>query len=227
MSIEYNFMVGCRSKKTGKLGILPGTSYETKKDDWYGTDEKTDETVTRLKTIMYRTGSWMPRHFEDEFTPVSADDCDEELQKAFTYKNWNDKEEFSDTLSYMTLDELNALKSDYIKHGYYLVDDVDKYEKYKEDSCVSDLDIFYDAVSPTVYANMCAKQIKRHQEKDAEGYEYTAYGFDDYMPYSWPDYDSQEFLVSQLQTIMNSYKTGIEFIKQFNDLELVLLMEVC
>jgi hypothetical protein len=221
MSIQYDYYVGLKDNDTGKISLFPGTTYKCLKDEWAGVKSNTDEYVLRPRSILWRSGSFIDRDFTNCFWGVRKEDCDEEMQKAFTFTNWEDKEEFDDNLGIMDLSELRAIDSEYIKRGYFLVQDVSKYEE--DPSSIDNEDLFWDKVSPTVYTNMCLKQIKTHQEKDDAGIEYTVHGYEDYMYYAYPDYDGKEYLVHLLQVILNSYEDGIEFLDEFKNKTIVLL----
>lgn len=222
MSTIYNYYIALRDKETKKFEVFPGTAYKSKIYGYESTKGDEDYTI-RLRNISWRSRSFMPEDFSDEFIVVSEEDCSDELKEAFTFKNWSNEDEFSDTLGYLTSADLNKMDDNFIKTGYFLTEDVAKYEENKE--IIFDDEIFYDRLSPTVYANMCIKQIKTHTEKDCEGYEYTVHGVEDYMYYAYPDYNSKEYLVHELKIIMNSYKEGIEYIDEFKNKELVLLQD--
>lgn len=224
MSVEYNYYIALRDKNTHKFSLFPGSTYKCKKEDWYSAKEEDKEYVMRPRTIYWKSGSFVDRDFTGEFWKVNEADCDEEMVKAFTFKDWHDEDSFTDDLGYLTYEDLSNMNSEYIRRGYYLVEDVSRYEA--DDSALFNEDIFYDHVSPTVYTNMCLKQIKKHTEKDCEGYEYTVNGFEEYMYYAYPDYESKEYMIHELQTIMNSYQEGIDYLDEFKDKELILLQSI-
>ena len=227
MSIQYNFYVALRDKKTEKLELFPGLTYKSNEDYDEVSDEK--EATVRPRSIYYRSGSFMPNDFRDEFYYVDEKMCSKEMVKAFSYDHsWLSSEksvEFTSDLHYLPLDELYNLNSDYIKRGYFLVQDVERYEKNPE--ALFNDEIFYDTVSTVAYANMCTKQIKTHKEEDDEGFEYTVHGYEDYMYYAYPDTEGTEYLVHVLKIIMSSYKEMIDYNSAFKDKELVLLYEMC
>lgn len=222
MSTTYNYYIALRDKETKKFEVFPGTTYKSETYSYSNPKEDKKYTI-RLRSIYWRSGSFMPESFSSEFITVNEDDCSDELKEAFTFKNWDNTNEFSEVLGYITLDDLNKMDDDFVKTGYFLAEDVSKYEKNKE--IIFDDEIFYDRLSPVVYANMCTKQIKTHTEKDCDGYEYTVHGFEDYMFYAYPDYDSKEYLIHELKIIMNSYQESIEYISEFKNKELVLLQD--
>lgn len=166
MSIYYDFYVAVRDKETKKFEHFPGLTYEAVKDN--------DGSVikTKVHSILYRTGSFMPSNALDEFGVASLDDMDEELKNTFTYLDWNNNLQDTNP-TYIPLKGLLSLPHDYIKKGYFLIEDIDAYEN-SEDHYTEDL--FYDRVSAAVYANMCAKQIETTKEKDDEGFEHTKHG---------------------------------------------------
>lgn len=83
---------------------------------------------------------------------------------------------------------------DYIKTGYFLIEDVTQYLK-EHDTW----GLFYDKMSPEVYA----EKLKIEQtfgppkpKKNEEGYEYEIPSCADYMYFAYPDYSCEEYEAS-------------------------------
>ena len=96
-------------------------------------------------------------------------------------------------ISCATLDELPS--GDYIKRGYFLIDDVKYYLDYGDNS-----DIFYDSMSPEIYAAAAANELKfgYHPKKDEEGNIFS-HSCADYMYFCYADYASKEYYSSILR----------------------------
>ena len=100
----------------------------------------------------------------------------------------------------------NLPTGDYIKTGYFLIEDVTQYLK-NHDSW----DLFYDKMSPEVYA----EKLKIEQtfgppkpKKDVEGNEYEIHSCADYMYFVYPDYYCEEyetFLIKYAVEILQPY----------------------
>ena len=214
MSVYYNFYVGIRNKETEKLEHFPGLTYKD-----------TESKKERAHQILYRSRSFLPDGALDYFNPVNLDDLDDALKNTFTCEGWNGELANSDP-HMITLSDLRSLSMDYIKRGYFLVEDVAAYEKRNGDYDLDDS--FYDVVSATVYANMCAKNIQTTIEKDVEGFEYVKHGWADYMYYAYPDIECKEYLFNELNTLGSSYEEMLSTIygwEESKKYEIVILQD--
>ena len=88
----------------------------------------------------------------------------------------------------------------YIKKGYFLIDEVKRYE----DSENRYFDGFYDYISPAVYASMAqnerqfGKPERRQDDYDEWYYPKSA---SDYMYYAFPDYESREYEAEIIRSV--------------------------
>lgn len=211
MSQYYSFYVGLKDKTTGKIEGYEKLAYDLKDSD--------EGDVTRFNSIYYRSRSFMPHNYlEDNFHSLSEEDLEEKTCRAFQFRDmFTDKLQLLNSLCYISYAELMNMNSNFIKTGYFLVDDVEQYQKTKDSE-----DLFYDSVSESVYANMCAKKIESKEMEDDEGFKYTKHGWEDYMYFAYPDYDSPEYLTHILQILADSYH---DLLFQMKDKELVILAE--
>ena len=118
------------------------------------------------------------------FDNLFEDEISDELRKEFKYENY----ESITSIKYLNVKDLPT--ESYIKQGYFLIKDVEAYNKntYFEG--------FYDIISPEIYAVKLQHEIlfgKNQPIKDDEGYTYTESNASDYMYYMYPDYDSKEY----------------------------------
>ena len=91
----------------------------------------------------------------------------------------------------------NLRKGSFIKSGFFLIDDVIRYQ---QGSNVSDL--FYDYISPEVYAAKINNELifgKPDPKKDIEGDEVEVPSGSDYMYFAYPDYQSAEYEASRIR----------------------------
>lgn len=149
---------------------------------------------------------WVSRSFasdlHDDFYQVPEDKISDELRKEFEYENWNGEKVLQ--MKYFPMDEMP--KGSFIKTGYFLIDDVKKYEK-DHDAW----DLFYEHLSPAMYAAMLQNELtlgKPQPKKDCEGYEIEVYSASDYMYYAYPDYCSREyesFVIKEVGEMLYSY----------------------
>lgn len=148
------------------------------------------------------------------FSPINNEKISDELRKRFGHKNYSGEDVFDAKYAY-----LNELPSgDFIKRGYFLIRDVQRYE---EDSY--DFDGFYDYVGPTVYAAMLQHEMQfGHPEPkiDCEGEEYEVHGASDYMFYAYPDYNSKEYEMSLIRNVANMLG---EFNANLSNIRLVVI----
>ena len=132
----------------------------------------------------------------EEFCAITQEMVSEEFEKEFSYEDYTDSKKLDLTyLSYLPLKELGS--ADYIRKGYFLIEDVKQYEA-DEDTW----DLFYDHLTPQVYAAKLENELKfgpPQKQYDAEGEEYTPHSVRDYMYYAFPDYQSKEYEVYRIK----------------------------
>lgn len=147
----------------------------------------------------------------DRFKKVSEHMISDELRKEFEYEDWKGERCFD--LSYLPLSELP--KGSYIKSGYFLIEDVEYYEKNKDTS-----DIFYDKMSPVMYAERLKTEVvlgAPPPKRDCEGNEIEQRSCCDYMYYCYPDYHSKEYEADVLRCV-------VDVIDNYDDSEFVILL---
>lgn len=183
MSYYYNYYIGYESDD-GK--IYPLGPY-----DCFG---NLREAVCRSRSF----ASNLHHYFYD----VPEEKESEDLRKKFTFKNWHD-EDVCD-VKYLYIDELPS--DDYIRKGYFLVDDVIQYERDP-----NDFDGFYEHITPTVYAALLQKEVQFGCNKprvNEYGEEVVEHNASDYMYYAYPDYDSENyesFMIKQVAYMLEAY----------------------
>ena len=138
---------------------------------------------------------WYSRSFFNaemlyDFPYLKEENMTDALKKQFTFKNWENKEEISD-LRIMSKTGIYGLKSNFVKTGYYLIEDVKRYQQ--DPDSLWNLEVFYDHISPEVYAALLTSRPHGIMKKDCEGTEYLDHGADDYMFFAYPDYTSDEY----------------------------------
>ena len=176
MSYYYNYCVGYLSDKK----IYPLGPY-TKNH--------------KLKYVLSRSRSFASDLYE-EFCCIKDDAISDELRAEFEYKNWKGENEIA--VKYLPVSDLPV--GSFVKKGYFLVDDVKKYEF--DESCVSDL--FFEYLTPSVYAAMVTNEMafgKPDVKYDVEGEQLPSYTANDYMYYAYPDYHSREYEAFLLRVI--------------------------
>lgn len=107
----------------------------------------------------------------------------------------------SDLISVLPYRELP--KDDYIKSGYFLIKDVEKYLINKDS-----YGLFYERLSPEVYVEKLKTESVLgvpKQKKDDEGYDIETYSCSDYMYFSYPDYFSEEYESFIIKEIIDVY----------------------
>jgi hypothetical protein len=144
------------------------------------------------------------------FDNLFEEEVSDELRKEFNYESY----ERITNIKYLNVKDLPT--ESYIKQGYFLIKDVEAYNK------KINFEGFYDIISPEIYAVKLQHEIlfgKNQPIKDIEGYEYTEPNASDYMYYMYPDYDSKEFESFLLKTYLEPYQNYI----YDNEIEYVIL----
>ncbi len=155
----------------------------------------------------------------EQFSPITKDMVSEEFEKEFSYEDYTGKKKLDLTyMSYLPINELGP--TDYIRKGYFLIEDVRQYEEDGET-----WDLFYDYLTPQVYAAKLENELKfgpPQKEYDAAGEEYTPHSVRDYMYYAYPNYDSREYEASRI--IDAAYMICDEYAAKKKGLTLVAIL---
>lgn len=181
MSYFYSYYIGY--KKDGK--IYPWGPYDAS---------------GKLHCVYYRSRSFTS-DFHLDFHPVNDEEISDELRKEFEYEDWNGNKVVN--VKYLPTSELPD--DNYIKDGYYLINDVQAYQNNREE--YDNFDGFYDRITPDVYAAKVHNELtfgKNQPKKDAEGEEYTEPNASDYMYHAFPDYYSREYESFMLRLMLSS-----------------------
>lgn len=198
-------------------------------DYYIGTKDKDDKIKplgpydinNKLHSALCKSRSFASRLYE-RFYPVKDEQITEELRMEFKYKDWNGNETVD--VKYLPLSELPS--GTYIKKGFYLIEDIEKYEKHSDES-VFDLDIFYDWIPESTYYRMLeAQRISQispiHRKVLDEDNDYEEHrDLSKYSYYCYPDYECEEYEAAVIRTvayIYDKYDVGLP-----DDSEIVIL----
>lgn len=177
MSYYYNYTIGIMDKE-GK--IKPYGPYDVN---------------GKLKFVIERSSSFASDLYK-YFSLVQENQITDELRKEFSYTDWNNQEKME--VKYLPIDKLP--KETYLIKGYFLIEDVQRYE---EDQIDID-DLICNMITPTIYAEKLKKEYmfgQNEPKKDAEGYEYTEPNASDYMYYVVEDYRSKEYEANVIRNV--------------------------
>ena len=139
------------------------------------------------------------------FIPISeemvSDDLKLYIAADYDERNENDKRAARQYVRWCYLKDLPS--GDYIKRGYFLIEDVMRYNADPDRDCV---DYFFDVLSPAEYATRLENYMKfgDDEKKDEDG-GIIRHSIKDYMYYAYPDYSSAEYEASQIRDVANSY----------------------
>lgn len=167
----------------------------------------------KLKPILEKSCGFAS-NLHNRFISVPSGCYSNELRKEFEYEDWNGEKRID--VKYLYIEDFPSL--DYIKKGYFLIDDVQAWEQGGDD------DLFYHMITPQIYAEKMRNELtfgKNMPKKDIEGNEYTEPNASDYMYYAVPQYNSEEYeawLISEFANGMCDY----DFFNN-NDVRLVIL----
>lgn len=161
----------------------------------------------------YKCIHWTSRSFTTDlkewFEPVTREQVSEELLNAI-YDTELDNESFIE--QYWGVCPIDALpKSDFIKTGYFLIDDIQNYQKDNDTE-----DLFYDWLDSDTYARKLENELKFGKPTeiiDKWGEKCTPKSCADYSYFCYPDYHCKEYEVFKLKNIIYSmyedYKENI------------------
>ena len=152
-------------------------------------------------------------------------DCPEkllgpELKEKFTTTDWNGKPVVR--AKYLKFDELT--NESIVKRGYFLIDDVRKYEQSDYEYYIDDL--FYEYLSPTAYAAKAINEAKFGKPEvryDCEGNAFPNYSAGDYMYYAYIDYNSKEYESAMIRNAVNML---IEYDKEIQEKDVYILLKI-
>ena len=195
MSWYYNYYLGY-STPDGK--IYPLGAYDDKGE---------------LHSVFWRSRSFASDLWRN-FIELKKDSelISDEFKKAFSSEDGTFYGEF---LSYLPIDELP--KGDFVKSGYFLTEDVNRYIHDKE---YYD-DLFYDKLTPQEFAFKLDNELKHGyvEEKDEFGYPITR-PCRDYMWFAYPDYNCEEYEAFLIREFASAY----EYSDSLKDNELVVIL---
>lgn len=132
----------------------------------------------------------------NKFVSIPSGCVSAELRKEFEYEDWRGEKQFE--VKYLKFEDLP--EGDYIKKGYFLIEDVQAWEQGGCD------DLFYHMINPIIYAEKMRNELtfgKNQPKKDIEGEEYTEPSASDYMYYITPDYNCKEYEAFLIREAIN------------------------
>ena len=138
-----------------------------------------------IKPILSRSASYAS-DLHERFRPIQADEISNELRAGFEVKDWHG----DPTVPLKILDLEDLPDGDFIKRGYFLIDDVQQYEANGD----SYFDGFYNMLTPQIYAAKMSNELKfgpKKPKRDIEGNEFEEHSAGEY--YAYPDYESEEY----------------------------------
>lgn len=195
MSYYYNYYIGY--KKDNK--IYPLGPYDCNGN---------------LKPVISKSSSYasdLHKYFHD----IEEQEASNPLKFEFEFTGCNNEKILN--VQYLLENELPS--KDFIKKGYFLIDDI-KYLSHFTDY-IYDFEGFYNMITPEVYAAKLQHEItfgKNLPKKDIEDYEYSEPNASDYMYYAYPDFNSKEYESYMLSE-------SIEMLRNYsdNDIQYVIL----
>jgi hypothetical protein len=167
-----------------------------------------------LKACLSKSASFAS-NLHDQFTLISKEDVSPELDDEFSWYDWDGMHHCE--VKYCLIE--NLPKGDFIKRGFFLVDDVKAYEtnKYIDE-------IFYDTLTPVEYAARLKNELlfgPPRDKYDEEGGKFDIHSASEYMYYAYPDYNYKEYEAHILRTVADSL---FNYIYDDGEMEAVILM---
>lgn len=152
----------------------------------------------KIVDVINNSRSFEPEELDEGFYPINKDNVTPEFEKVYSYEL--DREKYLDLnfFSYIPLADLPH--GDGLKFGYFLIEDVDRYEKSR--NSLYDFDGFYDWMEPKVYYAKAINEITYgapKEQKDEEGGDITPHSAGDYMPYAFIDTSSAAYMAERIR----------------------------
>ena len=194
MSYNYNYYLGY--EKDGKIYPLGP----------YDADGKIYSVITKSRSFA--------SDLHEDFYPVKNMQISDKLRSAFEFENCEGDKEMQN-VKYLYLKELP--KDDFIKSGYFLIEDIQEYIKTNDTS-----DLFYEHLDPAIYAIKLKNEMalgKPSDKFDEEGNKFDNYSASDYAFFAYPDYNSKEFECFMLRNAVNM----LEFSDLLENAKIVIL----
>ena len=170
-------------------------------------DGKIDIFNEKKITLDWYSRSFFNSDFLYKFDFLSEDQMTDALKEQFTYTDWNNEKRISE-LKIITKDQLMSLNDNFVKTGYFLIDDVKTYQQSPDD--LYNLDIFYDHISPEIYAALLTSRPHSIIRQDCEGTDYVEHGAEDYMFFAYPDYTSDEYKAHKLKIVYSMIEDNVK-----------------
>lgn len=174
MSYYFNYYAGYFDKKTNK--IYPLGPYSSKH--------------VHIRPILSVSSSFASDLHEDFALITDPEQISIELREEFEWGGIDGEKVFQ----VKSLPFSKLPKGSFISKGYFLMEDVERYEQSGDEE--NSWDLFYDKLSPIVYAAKVQSEMMFGQKAptlDAEGEPLTEHSASDYMYYAYPDYDCKEY----------------------------------
>lgn len=143
----------------------------------------------------------------DDFYALPENKMGDDVKYQFTYTDWDGKETL-EYVKYLPIEQLPSVN--FVKMGYYLIQDIQRYQKYK----VAEQEYFYNMISPEVYLAKVENQMKfgpNPEKEDVEGGKYKEPDASEYMFYAIPDYNSREYESFFLKQVVDMVDYAIPY----------------
>ena len=197
MSYYYNYFLGYQRNDDGL--IYPLGPYDMNGN---------------LHNVFDRSRSFAS-DLHERFYLVPEDKYSDALKTEFEYTDYTG-EKCLGSVRYLPINELPD--SNYIKRGYFLLEDVLGYERDGDA-----WERFYDYIPSEVYAQRMQNELAFGEPKpqvDDFGEEIVVHSCRDYVYYAYPDYYCEGYEVSLLRNALEAYEYGV---KELEDSRIVIL----
>ena len=149
----------------------------------------------KLRAVVCRSRSFAS-DLHELFYHVKESEISDKLREEFEYTDWDNRKRVD--VKWLPLSKLPSGSS--IRKGYFLIEDVKCYEKAGDEGD----DLFYDCLSPTVFAAKLQHEMavgKPAPQIDEEGYEIESHSASDYMYYAYQNKDCKEYEAEQIRDV--------------------------
>ena len=146
--------------------------------------------------------------FLEPFDYVCEKEMSDRLKTLRKISGWDGNEYIAET-RYLSFKDFYNLSREYIKSGYYLAEDVNRYLKQENKY---DFDGFYEKVDPIIYSSLVRTRPETiiRESIEFEGEKEVLHGANDYMWFAYPDYDSNKYKAAQIVSIIRFIEKNCE-----------------
>lgn len=198
MSTYYSYYIGYKDEQGDNL-IHPLGPFDAD-GKLHPAGEWSRSWCPGFRNMFYRSAA---NEYSGEFVDAIKTTYDSQDEEVF------DNDGFTSEMDWIYLSELPS--GDYIKSGYFLIDDVRNYLAVNNNDRVELLDeLFFDKVTPVAYNGMCDSELKfgkKEPTKDELGFVIQHNNASDYMYFAYEDTNCDAYKAHVIKVVADVYES--------------------